>query len=395
MLQAIYVINLDRRPDRYAVVRKQLQASDLRDVPLHRVSAQDSSLHSFKHLLSPVAAKEFERLEKSGLREHHSQLTGGAMGCYLSHCDVWMAVAESGGRDQDVVLILEDDATVPARGLFKIEKRLKKMQAYGIDFSARTCLPWIVFWELICLSGCDEYDEDSSAPFEPKEFWSTQAYSISVGSAKKLMQLSLYPLDVQIDTKLQLLRDEGQLKIYALPFFMNNGTDSDIQVEVVENAPRRRKKMDSSSSSRYTEMDVDVDVDVKLEVDMHLKAIAPFPAPQQKKKKKNKNKNKQCFEIKELDPRLVFAPYTRDERAEYARDLYSFIPAFSLQPDAREKLELVSYREDGGRQDDDYDNEDEETQLSKRGAEITFISLTVIFVVLIFILVFSFSMKGR
>ena len=240
MLHGIYVINLDRRPDRYMVLQKQIRKSDLREVPLHRVSAVDSSAADYTHLLSAVASKELASLKQTGMRHHHSQLSQGAIGCYLSHYEVWKTVAaRPNSRDDDIVLVLEDDATIPAKGVEKIHARLETLKATGVDLSASTGLPWLVFWELICLEGCEP--ETPGAPLEPEAFWSTQAYSLSVGSARRLLELSFFPLDVQIDTKLQELRDEGVLKIYALPFFKNNGFDTDIQVPTVKGASLRRQ----------------------------------------------------------------------------------------------------------------------------------------------------------
>jgi len=240
MLQGIYVINLDRRPDRFASLKRQVEASDLRDVPLHRMSAVDSSAKDYTYLLSEAASEEFAALKTTGLRDHHAQLSKGAIGCYLSHYEVWKAVAaRTGGRGDDMFLILEDDATVPTRSIKKVYARLGTLQKAGVDLSASTGLPWLVFWELICLAGCTP--KNSTTPLEPQAFWSTQAYSLSVGSARKLLALPFFPLDVQIDAKLQEMRDAGALKIYAMPFFENNGLDTDIQVPTIKKAPLRRQ----------------------------------------------------------------------------------------------------------------------------------------------------------
>ena len=237
MLQGIYVINLDRRPDRYAALKRLIDVSDLRHVPLQRISAYDSVTHNYSHLLSPVAKKELDQLQKTGFREHHSQLTNGAIGCYLSHYEVWKTVAESGGADDSIVVVLEDDATVPKESLPKMYSSLKKLQSTGIDLSAASGLPWLVFWEFICLEGCEAA---RNTILEPKTFWSTQAYSISVGTAKRMVDLPFFPIDVQIDVKLQILRDEGKLKIYGMPIFVNNGKDTDIQMPVIKGGPLRR-----------------------------------------------------------------------------------------------------------------------------------------------------------
>ena len=237
-LERIFIINLDRRPDRYDVIYRQLQMSDLKNTPTTRFSAYDTSSKDYLNDLSEMARKEMEHLQSSGVRDHHSQLTKGSIGCYKSHLGVWQAILETPGTsDADMFLVLEDDADIPQNALQKIKGGISVLSTSGVRLDS-PAHPFIVFWELICLEGCVSGPEPTL--FTPKLFWSTQNYSLSKASAKGLLDLSFFPIDVQFDCALQLQQDAGVLQLFAYPIFRNGGKDSDIQVPVVKNAPYRR-----------------------------------------------------------------------------------------------------------------------------------------------------------
>lgn len=85
------MINLDRRPDRYEMFRKNVQAVNLNPDAFERVSAVDG-----RHL----------RQEYS----HLSPRMRAVKGCLLSHLNIWKRiVADPTVQNKDLICVLEDD----------------------------------------------------------------------------------------------------------------------------------------------------------------------------------------------------------------------------------------------------------------------------------------------
>lgn len=88
----IYIINLDRKPERYDYVRNQLDAMGI--TGYERISAVDGFHTSTEDLVQFGVTPELTA-------------RGGIAGCASSHIKVWRLIAE---RKLDWTLILEDDA---------------------------------------------------------------------------------------------------------------------------------------------------------------------------------------------------------------------------------------------------------------------------------------------
>ena len=243
MVSVIYIINLDKRPDRFQQLSQKLLASDLADVPVQRVSAFDSKENDYTHLLSGKAKEELQTLLLSGYRDHHAQLTPGAIGCYLSHFETWKKIANTTAPPDTLFLILEDDANVPANAAAKMRKGIAALAASGVDAAA----PYLLLWEIICLEGCNV---PKSNLFQPKSFWSLQSYTVSAGTARRLVSMPFFPIENQLDTEILFPRNARMLDIFAFPIFTNISRESDIQTKTRKNAPFRRPER-GLESTRY------------------------------------------------------------------------------------------------------------------------------------------------
>ncbi len=97
----IYVINLDRSPERWARVSQQLRAMAL---PFERFAAVDA------RAFTPHQAAQ---LDDAGFRRLHGMPPlKGELGCYLSHVEVMKRFL---GTSHAFALILEDDVTLTER----------------------------------------------------------------------------------------------------------------------------------------------------------------------------------------------------------------------------------------------------------------------------------------
>ena len=98
----VYVINLDRRQDRWERVLSNLKQSGFRNI--ERVSAIDGKLIDTTDLKNIVHSSVLPHLGE--VRKRHEDLGSiGAVGCALSHYKVWSMIVESGTP----AIIVEDD----------------------------------------------------------------------------------------------------------------------------------------------------------------------------------------------------------------------------------------------------------------------------------------------
>jgi glycosyl transferase, family 25 len=117
----VYVINLDRAPDRLAAMESQLRSFP---VVHERISAVDAA-NVTKEMMSAVAAPRLGRLFRNMSGYHRSEasspamfwpefgryLVAGEIACYLSHVRALQTFLAS---DADHALILEDDVEIDA-----------------------------------------------------------------------------------------------------------------------------------------------------------------------------------------------------------------------------------------------------------------------------------------
>jgi GR25 family glycosyltransferase involved in LPS biosynthesis len=243
MQAGIILINLESRPDRLLSVETSKAASDLVDVPMQRINAVDGNKVEYSGLLTKQARAELKDLKTTGLRTHHAQLTAGAIGCYLSHFEAWRAVAAAKHvPDTTPFLILEDDVELPQNAHALIQRGWDKLQATlkreAVASPKGMQKPFIVLWNVVCLSDCD--GEDGDDVYEPDSFWSLMAYSLTPQTARSLLLMPFFPIDVQLDTQLYLMK--ALIRVFAYPCLRPavQIMDTDIQVAVVPDAPYMR-----------------------------------------------------------------------------------------------------------------------------------------------------------
>jgi hypothetical protein len=227
MFICVCIINLKYRRDRLKSVLAQLSASDISYLPVYRMEAHVGKSLDASKLLTKTALFELASLQKSGMRSHHAQLTPGAIGCYLSHVDVWKLI--SSGPPLHPTLILEDDVTIPTA--------VRDRMTYGWKTASDLAgsMPFIVLYECICMSECDK---QINGLYMPGLFWSLMSYAMHGKTAAALLAMDLLPLDVHLDSKLRYLRDSGKLLIFVYPTMINTGAQgTDINYNTINGAP--------------------------------------------------------------------------------------------------------------------------------------------------------------
>lgn len=225
----IYLINLDRRPDRLGRFMNSLDNSDMKDMKVLRMNAVDGSEIDISRVpLSETAKGELKQIETTGFRSKHYQLTRGAIGCYLSHVKVWKDIVEKGHKNG---LIFEDDVTLPEN---MHERMINSMKGVPDD------------WDVLLFGFHCKECKNMKNYRKVDRFILLHCYAISYsGIVKMLKTNSLFPITQQIDSYMSELSPDI-LNIYTVknPIINQNGSRTDIQMPII------KKKNDDVNARR-------------------------------------------------------------------------------------------------------------------------------------------------
>jgi GR25 family glycosyltransferase involved in LPS biosynthesis len=199
----VICINLDKNDERWLSVKTSYSESDLYsyNVKMRRFSAYVGKDLELEKMMSPEGIAELLQVERKGYRTHHYQMTRGAVGCFMSHWEVYLELLND--SDNDSYLVLEDDALVNPR----IASKLAQLSVPGD-------------WDLILLDVTRMRDPVQSVTHDVSRvhaFWGTQGYIINKKAAKKICDaFDADPIDAQIDARLSYMIQTQDLKVYAL-----------------------------------------------------------------------------------------------------------------------------------------------------------------------------------
>jgi glycosyl transferase family 25 len=187
-----YIINLEKRPDRLAQTLKNLNNKNYYDIK--RFNAFEiKSIDEAKKYVTPESMYPIIKKQRTA----HNQLSIGAVGCFLSHLEIYKMLANS---NDDYVLIFEDD-TLPSLDIDELQSRLNDAPTD---------------WDIFLIGGIykkKEYYNDNI--YDVKRFILLHSYLISKKCAKKIIDNAL-PMNQQIDWWLSDLATNGKIKIYGL-----------------------------------------------------------------------------------------------------------------------------------------------------------------------------------
>ena len=196
-------INLDKNDERWLSIKTSYGESDLHayNVKLRRFSAYVGKDLELEKVMSPEGLAELVKVERRGYRTHHYQMTRGAVGCFLSHWEVYVELAND--SDNDCYLVLEDDALVNP-------KIAAKMSELSVPAD----------WDLILLDVTRMREPVISVTHDISKataFWGTQGYLVNKKAAKKICDaFDADPIDAQIDARLSYMIQAENLKVYVL-----------------------------------------------------------------------------------------------------------------------------------------------------------------------------------
>lgn len=193
----VYLINMDNAKDRLKAFSYVYKQSDLAAThSFIRHAATDGRTLDIRALLTEKAYDEITRAERLSYRSKHYELTRGAVGCWLSHAQVWYNFLNS---DKSVALIFEDDCVLVTDFMKQLEQvRLPK------------------HWD-VCLLGyfCNRCRYNPTA-IKVDRFFGLHCYMITRSFAKKFFA-SPYSTRIgkQIDSVLSDMIADGTISVYA------------------------------------------------------------------------------------------------------------------------------------------------------------------------------------
>lgn len=196
----IYIINMARNPDRYKRFKKSIGKTDLKSIGFTRIEGVDGKKLNIKELVSPEAYSNIIKSEKTKYRKFHYELTRGAVGCYLSHINVYKAVKRQKNK---YAFIFEDDVKIIKPNLLKEVNNIIPTIPSDWDILLLGCVCFV----------CGKF----TSYYDVNRYFLMHGYIIKKSSAEKILHMiENEPIEQQIDAKFSDLAERGLLKIYCL-----------------------------------------------------------------------------------------------------------------------------------------------------------------------------------
>jgi GR25 family glycosyltransferase involved in LPS biosynthesis len=193
-----YVINMTKNHERLNNFSRSYN-NHIDNIPLIRFNAINGRTIQSRDYVSVQTEKKLRLLDRTGLRTHHSELTRGATGCYLSHMGVYNKIANG---SKEYGLIFEDDAFIEPNFFCRLNKSLSKIP-YDWDIILLNCRP---------LDG--DYSNNEYTVIN--RFFGLYGYLIKKSAAQKIYNyLANCKIKQQLDWELSDIASDGLLNIYS------------------------------------------------------------------------------------------------------------------------------------------------------------------------------------
>jgi GR25 family glycosyltransferase involved in LPS biosynthesis len=213
-----FLINLDKDIERYNNSMNQLK-----DFNIERISAiygKDLNEEYIKKILSKRAYDNLGRER----RDHFGIYTKGAIGCYLSHVQVWLEIVR---RNLKYAIVFEDDiAKSKNYNLNAMNDQIRKSLQYCKNNNKKLSC---IFFEV------DERDSEKidDNMYKLKEFFGTRCYLITNHGARQLLK-DCFPLEVQVDNYMCIkARNDDLVMLYSKPFMFTTFCKGDTNIQTL------------------------------------------------------------------------------------------------------------------------------------------------------------------
>lgn len=224
MIDRIYYINLDRRPDRNENIIRLMNKYNLHAI---RVSAFDGSKLDINKISNNIITSKGIADAKNSKQKVYVPLTSGAIGCALSHRSIWEKIANENIRN---ALILEDDIRIN-------ENLYDKLEVYKKYFPKDYDIIYLGYHDVSIKHNKGSYNDIF---YKSGSVYGLFGYIVSKKGAKKL--LNIFPISYQIDTVMSMyspymntyMLKENYRLIYSDPSQDSKEFGTDIQFRKYE-----------------------------------------------------------------------------------------------------------------------------------------------------------------
>jgi glycosyl transferase family 25 len=180
-----FVINLDRRTDRWDNFSKQSTLSEFKQ--LERFSAVDGSKINVLQD-ERVSLHTRQNILKKYRRSHYEICTPGAIGASLSHITIWKNFLQS---DAEYVVVFEDDTIIDQKSLEYIDTLIPKLPESGWDM-------WLLGMHRWSFNGTPLVKNNKKGWWSVSDFTGAHAYVLSRKGAEILLD-NPFPIETHIE----------------------------------------------------------------------------------------------------------------------------------------------------------------------------------------------------
>lgn len=196
----LYLINMKKSIERFKRFQDAYTASDLASIEFERIEGVNGKEIDIKNYVSDKAYDSILTAEKTGFRRYHYELTRGAVGCYLSHKEVYKRIAN---QKQEFAFVFEDDVRLSSLNLLSDVNQIVNSVPKDWDILLLGCVCFV----------CGKF----STYYDVNKYFLMHGYIIKRSSAKKILNLlNDQKIEQQIDAQFSDLAEQGILKIYCL-----------------------------------------------------------------------------------------------------------------------------------------------------------------------------------
>jgi GR25 family glycosyltransferase involved in LPS biosynthesis len=228
-----YCINLKNRTDRWNTFSSQLAIEKIKAKHnFERFEAVSGSTVDVQND-SRISLRTKRNIKESARREHSDINTAGAIGCYLSHTDLWRKVADG---SEPFAVIFEDDTELPDDFL----------EIFESCFQDKNLLPdmpdiwtfsygWWFYYDAKGVKYPQNVPENIRGPWVLNTCpGGLNGYFITKEGAKKLLDMA-FPIDMHVDMYICMCAELHRIKCVAhkrlILSLLSESEKSDIQLQ--------------------------------------------------------------------------------------------------------------------------------------------------------------------
>lgn len=227
-----YCINLKHRTDRWTAFSEQPAIQEIKkSYVFERFDAIAGSTLDIQND-NRISLRAKRNIKDKFRRDHEDLNTTGAIGCYLSHVEIWKKVVNN---SEPYAIVFEDDAAIPADFMQRFDTAYTEMNLLaGIPDLWTFSNPWPFYYKT------KGRPMPSDIPENVRGNWvlntgpgGTGGYFITKEGAKKLLETA-FPIDIQVDLYICLCSEMKKIRCVMnrtiILGSLSEGAKSDIQL---------------------------------------------------------------------------------------------------------------------------------------------------------------------